>query len=210
MEFNDIRCEMKQHRRLLIPTIVLFVIINTNYYWDGMLGIWMIPVMLFLFVIVVILVFALFRQMYLAIKEKFKVQSRLYLIVIMLSAFLVSVYLPYFFDPERLEAKDLLIAQHIGSANCTTTLKLKQGNEFYERSVCFGISKITGTYTIQNDTIKFTTEGSRDGGNIYKFGVIKKKTISQNEKILGELYLYRGINDTIPNILFITKNELKN
>jgi len=200
---------MKQHKRLIITTAILFVIINANYYWDGMLGIWTIPVMLVLLITVVVLLFALFRQVYLAIKEKFKVRSRLYLIAIMLSAFLISICSPLFFDPENLEAKDLLVAQHTGSANCTTILKLKQGNDFYERTVCFGISKTTGTYSIRNDTITFTNLGSRNGLNIYKFGVIKKKTISQNEKTLGELYLYRGINDTIPNILFITKNELK-
>lgn len=200
---------MEQHKRLLITTAILFVIINTNYYWESIPGIWTIPVMLVLFIMVVVLLFALFRQVYLAIKEKFKVRSRLYLVAIMLSAFLISVYSPLFFDPESLEAKDLLVAQHIGSAHCTSILKLKQGNEFYKRTVCFGISKTTGTYSIRNDTITFTNIGSRNGFDIYKFGVIKKKTISQNEKVLGELYLYRGVNDTIPNILFITKNEFK-
>ena len=73
--------------------------------------------------------------------------------------------------------------------------------------VCFGISKIFGTYIVRNDTIFFSnlSKGRHDFN--YQFALVRKIE-TQNKKIVGELVLYENIMDKGPNSLWIIKNEL--
>ena len=110
-------------------------------------------------------------------------------------------------DFENWEGKDLLVADREGAANCTTTLKLKSNNKISVRIICFGISKISGTYAVKNDTIFFSnlSKGRHDFN--YQFALIRKIE-TQNKKILGELVLFTDMTDKHPDNLLITKNEL--
>ena len=71
---------------------------------------------------------------------------------------------------DRIRGKDLLIAQAEGAANCMTTFKLKNNNKFVERTICFGVTEISGTYYLKGDTIIFNSvKLNRYENEYYKF-----------------------------------------
>ena len=114
----------------------------------------------------------------------------------------LTIYKPFgLINFDKIEGKDLLVAQREGAANCMTTLKLKENRNFVERSVCFGVDKTNGTYDLKNDTIWFSNISR--GNEFYKFGVIVEL---ENER--EEIVLYHHVNDTMPLNLFVNKNEL--
>ena len=109
------------------------------------------------------------------------------------------------FDFELLEGKDLLIAGREGVANCHTTLQLKEGNEFVEKSICFGMTEVRGNYQIKEDTVFFSNVPlSRDQEPYYKFAIMKQDSFHTNM-----LFLYMNKQDTLPLFLYIVKNDLK-
>lgn len=199
---------MKQ-KGLLITTILFFQIVNTNYYWEGKLGFFAFPVDFLLVIVYVVLGFILLRQFFLAFKEKFIDKQRLAIIGI-----LVVVLTVIFFKPnglinfDKLQGKDLLVAEREGAANCMTTLKLKENNSFIERSVCFGVMEVKGNYELKGDTIFFKDIGYvRHESGYYKFAVIQKSD-TEKAKYLGDIVMYKNYNDTTGLDLWITKNEL--
>jgi len=112
-------------------------------------------------------------------------------------------------DFDKLEGNDVLVAEREGSANCLTTLKLKDNFTFRERIGCFGVTEIKGTFRVVQDTIYFdNVELGRNENEFYKFAVIKP-TKSNNSKILGDLKRYKNTSDTIGHELWIIKNELQ-
>lgn len=194
--------------KLLIAVLIFFLIINTTYFWDWRSG--FLSVVAFVFIVLGYVIFPLvvIFQIILAVREKFKLKRRVILITVMAVILLLTYWKPKgIIDFENWEGKDLLIADREGAANCTTTLRLKSNNKISVKMVCFGISKISGTYTVQNDTIFFSnlSEGRHDFN--YKFALIRKIE-TQNKKILGELVLFENIMDKDPHSLLIIKNEI--
>jgi len=199
---------MKQ-KGLFIATILFFLIVNTNYFWEGKLGFFAFPVDFLLVIAYLILGVLLLRQLFFAFKEKFKDKQGLVII-----GTLVAVLTMTFLKPnglinfDKLQGKDLLVAEREGAANCMTTFKLKENNTFIERSVCFGVMEIKGKYVLKGDTIFFKDIGSvRHEKGYYKFAVIQKSD-SEKTKYLGDLVMYKSYSDTIKRELWITKNEL--
>ena len=162
---------------------------------------WSMPLTIILFIYFLILATAFLFQLFKSISEKFKSNSRTFLLVVMALVIGLTLYKPFgLIDFDKLEGKDLLVAQREGVANCMTTLKLKEGGIFVERSVCFGIKKTNGKYKLENDTIWFSD--TKRGVDFYEFGVIKEiRNDSQ------EILLFNNRNDTIPLNLFVRKNE---
>lgn len=111
-------------------------------------------------------------------------------------------------DFEKYEGKDLLVARAEGSANCMTTLKLKEGNKFVERSVCFGIREVKGHYKIKRDTIFFDRIDYPESGDYYAFAVIKQSD-STELNALGNLVRFKDYKDSVGKKLPIIKNILK-
>jgi hypothetical protein len=198
---------MRKHKLLLTTALIFFLLVNTTYYWEGMLGAWAMLAGIGLFLTFVILVVALLRQTYLICKEQGKQRSRFYLIGILTTVLATSAFLPGLINPEQFEAEDLLIAQRPGVAACSTLLKLKADNTFYIREICFGVDKITGTYTIRKDTIMFHCQRMRDTNKTFAFGLLKPGILPNNTG-LGDILLYKNSKDTLPNILAVRKNEL--
>ncbi len=199
---------MKQ-KGLFIATILFFLIVNTNYFWEGKLDFFAFPVDLLLVIAYLILGFLLLRQLFFAFKEKFKNKQRLLiigtLVIILTMTFLKPNGLINF---DKLQGKDLLVAEREGAANCMTTLKLKDNNTFIERTVCFGVMETKGNYELKGDTIFFKDIGLvRHESGHYKFAVIQKSD-SVKSKYLGNLVMYKSYSDTIKRELWITKNEL--
>lgn len=194
---------------LLITTIIFFLLVNTTYYWEGELGIFAIPVFLILAVVFIGLGVALFRQLYFAIKERFNNKWRFVTIGFVATVMCLTLLKPFeLINFDRIEGKDILVAQREGVANCMTTLKLKENNRFTERSVCFGVTKINGNYRLQNDTIYFdNVELNRHEKEFYKFAIIRPSKLKKDDNTFG-LVRYRDFNDTTGNELWIIKNEL--
>ncbi|MCD2423291.1 hypothetical protein LQ567_11010 [Niabella pedocola] len=199
-----------KNRGLIITTIVFFLLVNTNYYWEGKLGLFAFPAFLLLVAVYLGLTIALLRQLYLLIKEKFRQKKRLLVIGLLTTVLLLIYFKPLgLVDFDKLEGNDVLVAEREGSANCLTTLKLKDDFTFRERIGCFGVSEIKGTFRVVEDTIYFdNVQPGRSGDHFYKFAVIKAAKFD-NSKILGDLIRYNDITDTIGHELWITKNELQ-
>ena len=186
---------MKQ-KRLVFSTLFVFIMLNTHYFWESTIGVSAFVVVYFLLFVSLILGILLIRQIILAIMEKGKDLKRIISIVICSMLFtLFFLYPGGIIDFGKFASKDLLVARNEGAANCAVILKLKENNAFLERTVCFGIKEITGTYILKNDTIVFE---NLDSDHYYQFALIKN----------SEFHGYRNLKDTVPHILTITKNEL--
>lgn len=199
-----------KRKGIIITTIIFFLIVNTNYFWEGKLGLIAFPVFMFLVVVYLALAIGLVVQIFFAIKEKLSDRQRLFIIALLTAVLALIFFFPNgLLNFDRYEGKDLLVAEREGAANCMTTLKLKESNKFIERSVCFGVTEIKGNYKLKNDTIFFTNVTfGRDENEYYKFAVIKQ-TENKNETTLGDLVRYKSYSDTTGNELWIIKNELK-
>ena len=193
---------------ILILTLVLFISINTQYYWERFLGLWAFPIGILLFFLYISLGFILIYQLFYLFKEKFKSLPRLVITIVMIIVLVLVYFKPLgIIDYEKYEGKDLLIAQREGAANSTTTLKLKDNNTFKERNVCFGVDIKTGSYSIKNDTIFFINLSQSKNNDYYQFAILKK-TKSNNKKIIEDIFLYKNNNDTLPNVLWVIKNDI--
>jgi hypothetical protein len=194
----------------LITAIIFFLILNTLYFWESKLGGYAMALALLLIIVGGVLAISLIYQLYLAIKEKLANRKRLISIVGISAVLILSFFYPYgLINYEKFGAKDVLIAEREGAANCYTTLKLKANNKFIEKSICFGVSEVSGEYSIKGDSIFFSNVRSGRGENeYYQFAVVTRSDF-QNQKILGELKRFKNYNDTLPYGLFITKNEFK-
>lgn len=199
-----------KNRGIIITAIIFFLLVNTNYYWEGKLGLFAIPAFLLLVGLYFGFVAALLRQLYFFVKEKFQQKNRLVLIGLLTTILLLTYLKPSgLIDFDKLEGSDVLVAEREGAANCWTTLKLKDDFTFRERVGCFGVSEIKGTFRVVKDTIYFDNiQLGRHREQFYKFAVIKA-TKFDNSKILGDIIRYKDLTDTVGHELWITKNELQ-
>ncbi|MFA6249449.1 MAG: hypothetical protein WC615_21100 [Mucilaginibacter sp.] len=188
--------------RLVISAIILFLVINTSYFWEGMLGIFAILFYLILIIVFAVLVFSVLKQLYFAIKENFKNKQRLYKICFVLLVLTAVLMRPFGIrDYAVFESENILVADREGAANCMTTLMLKESGRFKMRSVCFGIDEDMGTYAIQNDTIKLNYSSSRGATDMFKYAVL--------DSTKKYLRFYNTTPDTTPYWLYIRLNNTK-
>jgi hypothetical protein len=198
-----------KNKGLLITTFIFFLTINTTYYWEGKLGLFAFPTFLILVVVYLGLGIALLRQIHFAVKEKLADKNRLLNIGVLSTVLTVTFFRPFgLIDFDKLDGEDVLVAQREGAANCITTFKLKKDFTYRERNVCFGVSEVTGTYLILNDTIYFkSTKRGKQEDISYEFAVIEElENYTENSLALK---LYANKKDTIGFYYFIGKNELK-
>jgi hypothetical protein len=199
-----------KYKWLIISTTAFFLIVNTTYFWEGKLGGLAFPVFTVLFILYVILFAISLRQLILSFKEKFSDRQRVIVSVGLILLLLLTAFKPSgIIDFDKLSGKDLLIAEREGAANCTTILKLKDNNTFIEKSVCFGITEVKGSYEIKGDTIFFKKVSlGRDAGIFYQYAVVRPASF-QNKKIIGALMRYKDKAELKGHELWIIKNELK-
>jgi hypothetical protein len=198
-----------KQKGLFITTILFFLIVNTNYFWEGKLGFFAFPVDFLLVIVYLVLGFLFLRQLFFAFREKFFDKNRLIIMGIMVVVLTMTFLKPNgLINFDKLQGNDLLVAEREGVANCMTTLKLKENNTFIEKSVCFGVSEIKGIYELKQDTIFFKDVGPRrHESGYYKFAVIRKYD-NEKTKYLGDIVMYKSYSDTTGLDLWITKNEL--
>ncbi|WP_299531208.1 hypothetical protein [Ulvibacterium sp.] len=198
-----------KRKKLLLATIIFFLLINTTYFWIGETGILAMFIFILLFVSFLILAVVLIGQVYFLIKEEFKDGNRIWTVGILFFVLGSAAFFPTgIMDFEKLESESLLVAEREGTANCTTTLKLKKNKKFIEENICFGISETKGTYRIVNDTIYFenVSLGPHES-EFYEFATITKEKDFGNYS--GEILRFRNSSDTTGVALWILKNELK-
>lgn len=184
---------------------------NTNYYWEGKLGLFAFPSFMLLILIYLGLGISLIRQLYLAIKEKFDNKLRLFTIGLLVFVLTITFLRPNgLIDFDKLKGGDILVAQREGAANCMTTLKLKDNFTFRERNVCFGVTETKGKYHVKNDTIYFdNVDTGRYLNEHYRFGVVKPSKFNKDGKHF-DLVRYKSLADTLGHELWIIKNDLNN
>lgn len=196
------------NKRVIVKTLLFFVIVNTSYYWLGKLSLLAFPAMLLLAVLYLALCISLLRQVYHLFREKFRDKQRLIPTTLLIAVLVLTAYRPFgFIDFDRLEGEDLLVAEREGAANCRTTIKLKDDLTFREQEICFGQTDITGTYQWTNDTLFFEDISLplfKEG--FYKFAIIETP---EDTSRLSTLIRYKDFNDTTGHKLWITKNELQ-
>ena len=96
------------------------------------------------------------------------------------------------------------------AANCMTTFKLKDNKTFTEKSICFGVIEIKGSYKIVHDTIYFeNVELGRPEDAFYKFAVIRPSKFNTDNKHF-DLVRFKDFSDTAGQVLWIVKNNLNN
>lgn len=198
-----------KNKGLLITTIIFFLIVNTTYYWEGKLGLFVFPAFLILVIIFLGFGVAMIRQIYFLVKEKFANKKR-FINIGLLTLVLTLTFLKPFglIDFDKLEGDNILIAEREGAVNCMTTLKLKDNFTFSERSICFGVTETKGNYHLQNDTIYFDKVSvGRHENEFYKFAVIEPSKFNKDGKHF-DLTRYKSLTDTVGNELWITKNDL--
>lgn len=165
--------------------------------------------MVILVISFIILSVILFKNIYVAFREKFNdktgILKSFVLAFILTLIFLYPVGIVNF---EKWEGKDLLVAQRPGAAGCNSIFKLKENNKFVETIVCFGVQKIKGEYSINNDTIFFKNVSPSYEKKYYQFAIIKD-SLDAGKDDLGELVFYKTLSDSKPLELRISKNEIK-
>jgi hypothetical protein len=198
-----------KHQKVIITTIVFFLLINTTYFWEGKLGLFAMPAFLILVLGFIVLSVVCIRQIFLAIKDKLTDKYRLLTIGLLMIVLCSTFFFPNgLVNFDKLSGANLLVAQSEGAANCMTTFKLKENNRFTERIVCFGVTEIKGDYKVVNDTIYFeNVEPGRDKDGFYKFALILPSEFTKDHKHF-DLVRYKDLTDTIGHKLSIIKNNL--
>lgn len=199
---QTIQLVMRKYKFLIISTVVLFLMINTDYYRIGLffeLG-------SLYFTALLVLTICLLCQLYLTIKERLQNRPRVYLVSIMsLLLGLIFVKPSGIIDFEKFEGKEVLTAWSEGVDGCGEGIILKENEVFYMKSICFGAEdKMRGTYAIQNDTIKLKFSTLAGFTKQYEYGLFKLN----DKKRRNEVLLYASKKDTMPYRLTVFKDEL--
>ncbi|TKC12105.1 hypothetical protein FA048_00360 [Pedobacter polaris] len=197
-----------KHKGLIITVIIFFILINTIKYWEGILGIWAFPLFLILVLYYLILIILIIRQIIFAIKEKFIYKERLIIIIASLIVLTLTYFKPQgIIDYDKLSGKDILVADHEGAANCHSVLKFKENNKFVDKSICFGVDEIKGSYYKKGDTLFFKDVTFRESEKRYDEFAVIKLFKANNGIYLGKLISYKNKKDTIGIAFDITKHS---
>lgn len=143
-------------KKILIAIVAYTIIWNSQYLWEYLPGLFDIGIVLLLMIMIVVLVLIGIYQAYKYVSEENKTKYRLVNIGLIAVIAILSYFKPLgIIDFKRFEGENILYAMREGVANCTTSIRLKEGNRFKMTSICFGIDHFWGNYEIIEDTIKF-------------------------------------------------------
>lgn len=136
-------------------------------------------------------------QFILAIFEKFKVKSRLLLLLCILVSASWVYYMPVLYANQNTEKAEVLMeAGREGAANCYTRLILFKNRKFTESSICFGRSRTRGEYELRGDTIFFkNVQEPENYSKYYEYAVLKKDTLTKVTGFLSDIKINRILLD---------------
>jgi hypothetical protein len=198
-----------KNKKTFILTLLFFLIVNTRYFWEVKLGIFVLPAIILLFVAYVGIGIGLIFQVFYLIKEKGTEKSRLINSFALLCVLSLTYWKPFgLINFEEWESDVILVAKREGAANCMTTLKLKKDFTFSEKISCFGVSETTGKFRIQRDTIYFEHVNFERGQHkYYQFAtIISDETDPQSN--LFCIKLFKNVEDSIGKELRITYTKI--
>jgi len=198
---------------------ILFILVNTSYFYERWLGVWDMLLFLLLVFTYLALCISLVHSLIWAVHEKFRERRRLFSMALTLVVLLLVFIRPGGIINFRwFEAKTLLEAGREGAAGCYTSFTLRADNSFTEQSRCFGISEINGRHEQKADTFFFSavSGGRGNAESYYVFAVIKgliaPASITDENPPAGmqELWFYKQRGDTIGIPMTVSKvdNEL--
>jgi len=185
-----------ENRKLIIVTIIFFLLININYYLEEIIGFLMMPLFIISILLYIILFVLMLGQLIKSIQESFSNKKRLISIGIVMILLALIYSKPNGVINYDSFNKSILIANNEGGGNCSSTLKLKDDNTFKQRNVCFGVEIIKGNYSVINDTIFFKNNSNYK----YRFATITKG------KNNSQLFFYTKPNDSVVGKMNIIKN----
>lgn len=189
-----------KNKKTIIAALLLFLIVQTRYYWEEYIGVGILLVMFILFVIFIVLLGIFISNLYQAAREKFAVKNRNIMLIILAVIISITAIAPWgLFHFEELEGKDKIIAEYEGTPIYSATLKLKENGCFIHSEYSLGVTRTKGNYRISNDTVYFS--GRNLPATYYQYGIIKK----EKRKYLGTIALYKNKKDKKPLYFDITK-----
>lgn len=162
----------------LIFTILLLLAVNTQFLWEGKLGVFIILVYLLLFVCSIVLYVRLIKKVYRLIKGTDRTRQNVIECVVMgVSLCLIIAFPMGIVRFPNVGAPIKLMAFHEGGGGCGSTLYFREDGSFVVRYVCFGIEEKKGSYRISNDTIYFSCDDFA-----FDYAVMDSVTISVHLK----------------------------
>ncbi|GAA4461107.1 hypothetical protein GCM10023093_05160 [Nemorincola caseinilytica] len=180
--------------------VVLFLLVNTFYFWQGAASFFM---FLFMFLLFVVLSVLLVAQVGKAIIERFGDRRRLLTVAILCIVLGSAVYAPLgLINYDALQGDDMLVAEREGVAGCLTRLRLKTNGKYLKTVGCFGVTRHKGNYTIVHDTI-FFDKGATHDKMMHDLAIVRRDTIFGDT--LMRLYY---ADDTDAYEMRITQNKL--
>ncbi|MEM6394845.1 MAG: hypothetical protein AAF741_00760 [Bacteroidota bacterium] len=181
------------------------MIVNTRGYYEICIGIFNLPLFVFLLLLFVVLSILCFFQITFIVGERFSIKERIFNTSIAGLCLLTCLYWPLgFIDYSPVPGESLLIASWEGAANCTTTFELKSENRFIEWGYCFfGAKEFHGDFIIENDTLFFQNVQTCWDEPYFEFAILEKEPNSGREMLVR----YLDHNDTKGAKLEVAKNE---
>lgn len=134
-----------------------------------------------LLITIVLLILIGICQIYKFVSEEQKIKFRLVNIGLIILVSFLTYFKPLgLIDFTIFEGENILCARRTGVANCTTSIRLKEGNRFKKTSICFGIDHYWGDYEIVKDTIKFKYDKRTEENNLdYAIMQIESDTLQR-------------------------------
>lgn len=165
---------MQTRNKLIIGiAVTFFLLVNTNDLWTDNLGFYSMIFSIILFLTFISLSITVIIQLFYSIKERFRKRERNLTNVILVFVLILIFFMLFgFLNIKKIESKDILVANREGVANYTTTLKLKESNEFTFSTICFGTWMTKGEFTLVEDTIFFNkVQLGREVESFFEFGI---------------------------------------
>lgn len=181
--------------KLIILLAVTFLILQATYkVWAVYMSFWGMFIFFGLAAIYLIFVVILLYQLFLIVRSRFKERDRIISsFVLATSLSIVALFPQGLIDKDWFRADDVLIAWQEGGGNCHTYLALKDDHTFVATTYCFGVSELTGTYTIKEDTVLFGEDSDREYAGGY--AVLSK---NDADTFAGILLHVDGLIDAYP------------
>ena len=177
-------------RKILIAIIAYTLIWNSQYLWEYLPGLFDMGIILTLMITIVVLILIGIYQIYKYVSEEQKIKFRLINISLIVLVSVLTYFKPLgLIDFKIFEGENVLYAMREGVANCTTSIRLKEGNRFKKTSICFGIDHYWGDYEIVNDTIKFNYDKISEENGRDDFAIVQI-TNDTTDKRLGVIHYH--------------------
>ena len=153
-------------------------------------GLFDLVIILLLMITTVVLVLVGIYQVYKYVAEEQKVKFRLINISLIVTVIVLACFKPFgLIDFKKFEGENILYAMREGTINCTTSIRLKEGNRFKKTSICFGIDHFWGNYEIVNDTIIFHYDKISEENKENDFAIIQLSE-DKLDKRLGVIHYH--------------------